>query len=156
MTSQRRTGLLVLLLAVSMTASGCSTVSRINPFHRSDKGPKETASEGKRIAITAFDDKVEPAEGLKGADFFLPDAQPVAQWALPGGTPEQSIEHVEADVPARGSPGDVAVRDHRPERESRSGVRRLELPAEIVATPVVFEELGLFGAAHDALGGRLR
>ena len=78
------------------TASGCSTVSRINPFNRGDKSPKETASQGNRIAIVAFDDKVEPAEGLKGADFFLPDPQPVNQWALPGGTPEQSIEHVQA------------------------------------------------------------
>jgi outer membrane protein assembly factor BamB len=92
----RRNGLLVLLLAVCVTASGCSTVSRINPFNRGDKSPKETASQGNRIAIVAFDDKVEPAEGLKGADFFLPDPQPVNQWALPGGTPEQSIEHVQA------------------------------------------------------------
>lgn len=96
MTSMRRNGLLVLLLMVSVTASGCSTVSRINPFHKAEKGEKETASEGKRIAITAFDDKVEPAEGLKGADFFLPDPQPVTQWALPGGTQEQSVGHVQA------------------------------------------------------------
>ena len=96
MTSMRRNGLLVLLLAASLAASGCATVSRINPFHRSDKGQKETASAGNRIAITAFDDKVEPAEGLKGADFFLPDPKPVTDWALPGGTPEQSVEHVQA------------------------------------------------------------
>jgi outer membrane protein assembly factor BamB len=96
MTFMRRNGLLVLLLAVSMTASGCSTVSRLNPFNKNAKEAKEVASAGVRIAITAFDDKVEPAEGLKGADFFLPEPKPVTQWALPGGTPEQSVEHVQA------------------------------------------------------------
>jgi outer membrane protein assembly factor BamB len=96
MTFMRRNGLLVLLLAVSMTASGCSTVNRLNPFNKGGKEAKEVASAGVRIAITAFDDKVEPAEGLKGADFFLPEPKPVTQWALPGGTPEQSVEHVQA------------------------------------------------------------
>ena len=96
MTFSRRNGLLVLLLTASLAATGCSTVSKINPFHRGDKGPKETASAGNRIAINAFDDKIEVADGLKGADFFLPDPKAVNQWPLPGGTPEQAMEHVQA------------------------------------------------------------
>ena len=99
MTSMSRNGLLVLLLAVAVGAAGCSTVSKIgalNPFHKSDDGPKEKASEGQRVSIVAFDEKIEPAVGLKGADFFLPDPKPVTDWSLPGGTPEQSLENVAA------------------------------------------------------------
>ncbi len=146
MTSQRRTGLLVLLLAVSMTASGCSTVSRINPFHRSDKGPKETASEGKRIAITAFDDKVEAAEGLKGADFFLPDAQPVTQWALPGGTPEQSIEHVQAG-------GNLSVAWKRKFGEKSSRGAHVTAPPIAVNGKVYVMDGEATVSAHDAQSG---
>lgn len=96
MTSMRRNGFLILALAVSLGASGCATVKRINPFHKSDAAPSEVASEGKRIAINAPDEAVEPAEGLKGADFFIPDPKAINEWALPGGTAEQSIEHVDA------------------------------------------------------------
>lgn len=94
MTSMRRNGLLALILTASVVVSGCSTVSRLNPFNRDD-GPTETASEGDRIAVIAADQKLEVSEALKGADFFLPEPTPVAEWALPGGTPEQSVGHAE-------------------------------------------------------------
>jgi outer membrane protein assembly factor BamB len=90
----RRTPLLVALLAASVAASGCSTVGRLNPFR--GKADKEVAAQGERISVVAFDQKVEPAEALKGADFFLPAPEPMADWPLPGGTPEQSVAHVEA------------------------------------------------------------
>lgn len=96
MTSMRRNGFLIIAISAALAVSGCSTVKRINPFHKSDAGPAEVASEGNRIAINAPDEAVAPAEGLKGADFFLPDPKTVAEWALPGGTPEQSVEHVDA------------------------------------------------------------
>jgi outer membrane protein assembly factor BamB len=146
MTSQRRTGLLVLLLAVSVTASGCSTVSKINPFHRSDKEPKEVASEGKRIAITAFDDKVEPAEGLKGADFFLPDAQPVTQWALPGGTAEQSIEHVQAG-------GNLSIAWKKKFGEKSSRGAHVTAPPIAVNGKVYVMDGEATVSAHDAQSG---
>ncbi|WP_269716816.1 outer membrane protein assembly factor BamB family protein [Caulobacter sp. NIBR2454] len=89
--------------AVTLVALGglsaCSTigsaVSAINPFDKSDEN-KTTASQGERISIIAFDQRVEANETLKGADFYLPAAEPRADWPLPGGTPEQSIEHVQA------------------------------------------------------------
>lgn len=96
MTSMRRTSLLALFLAASVAVTGCSTVSRFNPFNKSDDGPQETASEGERIAIVAADQTLEVAEALKGADFFLPTPEVNASWSLPGGTPEQSMGHVEA------------------------------------------------------------
>ena len=53
-------------------------MSRLNPFPKKDV-PGEVASEGERIPIIAFDQKVEAAEGLKGADFFLPDPVAVSE-----------------------------------------------------------------------------
>lgn len=96
MTSMRRTRLLALFLVASVAVSGCSTVSRFNPFNKSDDGPQETASEGERIAIVAADQTLEVAEALKGADFFLPTPEAVTAWPLPGGTPEQAVGHPEA------------------------------------------------------------
>ncbi|CAN5577081.1 PQQ-like beta-propeller repeat protein [soil metagenome] len=94
MTLRSRTGL-ALLLTAALAASGCSTISRLNPFPKKE-APGEVASEGERIAIIAFDQKVEVAEGLKGADFFLPDPAPVTEWTMPGGTLENSVGHVAA------------------------------------------------------------
>ncbi len=95
MTSMRRNGLLALLLTAVVAVSGCSTISRINPFNKSDDGPSETAAEGDRIAVIAADQNLEVAEALKGADFFLPDPAPISEWPLPGGTPEQAVIHAE-------------------------------------------------------------
>ena len=96
MTFSRSIGIIVAALTVVSTVSGCSTLNRFNPFNRDSKDPVEVASEGKRIAIVALDEKVEPAEGLKGADFFLPEPKPATQWSLPGGNAEQSMENLQA------------------------------------------------------------
>jgi len=95
MTSRRRQVLLALLLTAAVGASGCSTVSRMNPFKGSG-GPKETATEGQRISIIPADEILTPAENLKGVDFALPPVATQAEWPLPGGTPEQSVENVNA------------------------------------------------------------
>lgn len=94
MTSRRKT-LLAACLIAALGASGCSTIGRLNPFDRND-GPEETAGEGERISIVPADQRLEPAEALKGVDFSLPTPQTVAAWPLPGGTPEQSVDHVDA------------------------------------------------------------
>jgi outer membrane protein assembly factor BamB len=94
MTPSRKSFLAVLLVA-ALGASGCSTISKINPFHGKG-GPKEVATEGERISIVAADQKLEPAEALKGVDFALPPPQAMAEWPLPGGTPEQSTGNVDA------------------------------------------------------------
>lgn len=95
----RRPLALAALLAVTLGAQACSTIDRLNPFGGRDDGPQEIAGEGERISIVAFDQQVEAAEGLAGADFFLPTPSTIAAWPLPGGTPEQSVEHVEAAGP---------------------------------------------------------
>jgi outer membrane protein assembly factor BamB len=93
--TSRRTGLLAVLMVAALGASGCATISRLNPFG-GDDGPQETAGEGERISIIAADQRLEVAEGLKGVDFALPPATVVTSWPLPGGTPEQSMGNVDA------------------------------------------------------------
>jgi len=82
------------LIIAALGASGCSTVRKINPFH--GKEIKEVATEGDRISILSADQKLEPAEALKGVDFALPTPEPVTDWPLAGATPEQSIANVNA------------------------------------------------------------
>jgi outer membrane protein assembly factor BamB len=94
MTPRRRHLLIAALLTAAVGAAGCSTVSRLNPFH-GKSGPKEVA-EGQRISIIQQDEVLAPAEALKGVDFALPPPAPVADWPLPGGTLEQSVENVSA------------------------------------------------------------
>ena len=94
MTLPRRHRLIAALLMVSLAASGCSTVGKLNPFK--GKGKKEAVAEGPRISIVAADQQLTPADALKGADFYLPPPAPVDAWPLPGRTPEQSPENVDA------------------------------------------------------------
>lgn len=95
MIPMRRTRLILALLSVAALTTGCSTLGRLNPFGKSQ--PKgEVASEGERIAIVASGQKLEVADALKGVDFFLPEPAPVADWPLPGGTPEQAHENIQA------------------------------------------------------------
>jgi outer membrane protein assembly factor BamB len=84
----RAKSLLAVLMVAALGVSGCSTISRFNPFHGAES--KEVATEGDRISIISADQKLEPAEALKGVDFALPPAEAVAEWPLPGGTPEQA------------------------------------------------------------------
>ncbi|THD76195.1 MAG: dehydrogenase [Phenylobacterium sp.] len=91
----RRQLLLAALLTAAVGAAGCSTISRINPFHGGGDKNKETA-EGQRISIVQQDEVLAPADALKGVDFALPAPAQVADWPLPGGSQEQSMENVSA------------------------------------------------------------
>ena len=94
MTPSRKSLLAVLLIA-GLAVSGCSTVSKLNPFKGKDPA-QETATEGERISIVTADQKLEPAEALKGVDFALPPAEAVKDWPLPGGSAEQAMGNVAA------------------------------------------------------------
>jgi outer membrane protein assembly factor BamB len=78
----------------SVGLTGCSTLSAMQFWKNSEN--KSIASKGERIPIQAAEDQLTVADALKGASFYLPEAQPQADWPLPGGTPEQSVEHVDA------------------------------------------------------------
>lgn len=85
----------VALMAVSAAAVSLAACGHINnPFAKGTT--TKYTGKGERISVVAFDEKLSSAESLKGVDFFLPDAQAISAWPLPGGTPEQSVEHVDA------------------------------------------------------------
>ena len=90
---------LIALMSAAVTVSGCSTISstasKLNPFDKSEKDQAK-ATQGQRISVIAFDQKVEAAETLKGTEFYLPEPAVQAEWRLPGGNAEQSVEHVDA------------------------------------------------------------
>nr|WP_165187446.1 PQQ-like beta-propeller repeat protein [Caulobacter soli] len=87
--------LLTAMMTAAVSVAGCSTLSKINPFDKKEAN-KTLATQGQRISVIAFDQKVEAAEALKGADFYLPEPTVQADWPLPGGNAEQSVEHVAA------------------------------------------------------------
>ncbi|PTS89409.1 MULTISPECIES: PQQ-like beta-propeller repeat protein [unclassified Caulobacter] len=91
----KRSVALIALMSASVAITGCSTITKLNPFDKPEKD-KATATQGQRISVIAFDQKVETSETLKGTDFFLPDPAPQTEWRLPGGNAEQSVEHVDA------------------------------------------------------------
>ena len=87
----------ILALAAAMALSGCATVSKvgsITPFH-GKKGPRKKVA-GVRIPIIAASEQLTVSDTLKGQDFFLPAPSPQADWPLPGATPAQSVENVDA------------------------------------------------------------
>ena len=86
---------LAALVLVGVSAAGCETVTKINPFHKPDEN-KVKATEGERIPLIAFNQKLEVSEALKGQTFFLPDPQPVPAWPQSFGTPGVWIENLDA------------------------------------------------------------
>jgi len=84
----------VVSLAVALALGGCSTLGKVNPFH-GKKEPKRKIS-GVRIPIIQSGEQLAVSDALKGQDFFLPVPAPQADWPLPGGTPSQSVENVDA------------------------------------------------------------
>ena len=76
------------------SVSACASTGKLNPFHK--KGAHIEAAKGERIPVLAYDNTVKPSEALAGVGFQIPEAQPVTAWPLPGGTPEQSVENVQA------------------------------------------------------------
>lgn len=96
----QRTAAVTAASILALSLGGCSMVSKATDFVTSPfSGPaknKTVATEGERVSIIAFDEKVEANEALKGQDFLLPEPAPITAWALPGGGPEQSVENVAA------------------------------------------------------------
>ncbi len=73
---------------------GCQTVKALQFWATADN--KSFASKGERIPILAPEDQLTVTDALKGQTFYLPPPQAQADWPLAGGTPEQSVEHVDA------------------------------------------------------------
>jgi outer membrane protein assembly factor BamB len=101
-------------LALALALGACSTVSNINPFHH--KAAPSTAAKGVRIPVIALNDQLKVSDTLQGQDFFLPPPAPQVDWPLPGGNPNQSVEHVLAapnfTIAWRRGIGDASSRTH--------------------------------------------
>ena len=91
MTTKRILGL-VAVFGLALGVAACGHIN--NPFSKTQAGKYKGT--GTRIPVIAFDQSLKVADALKGAEFYLPDPQVVNDWPLPGGTPEQSIEHADA------------------------------------------------------------
>jgi outer membrane protein assembly factor BamB len=138
--------LVAVLMIAALGASGCSTVSRFNPFK--GKEAKEVATEGDRISILSADQKLEPAEALKGVDFALPPVEAVAAWPLPGGTPEQSMGNIAA------APG-LAVAWRKSIGQGSKGGELITAPPVMAAGKVFTMDAQASVSAHDARTGAL-
>jgi outer membrane protein assembly factor BamB len=102
----RSLGLTVALVTLGAVAvSGCSVFSglRGGPKResRAERGndvldAQLKATEGQRIPLLALDQQLNVSPTLKGTTFYIPPAKPQADCPLPGCTPEQALENVEA------------------------------------------------------------
>lgn len=92
MTIRTKSVTAALLAVAAIGLGGC--IHWKNPF-ASNSHSKYTGK-GERIPVMALDDLLRPADALKGVGFYLPDPAPIADWPLPGGTPEQSVENAAA------------------------------------------------------------
>jgi outer membrane protein assembly factor BamB len=77
-----------------MALTGCSTFG--GGHHHESKKEKAAASKAGRIPVIALNDQLKVSDALKGQDFLLPAPAPQADWPVPGGTLEQSVENVQA------------------------------------------------------------
>ena len=95
-TSRARFKALAGLVAVTalLGLTNCQTIGKVNPFK--EKDPADKVSQGERISIVAFEHKLKPSEALAGLDFYIPDAQEVADWPTPAGPDSGAPEHVTA------------------------------------------------------------
>ncbi len=135
------------VLAVAASLAGCATIEKaqaINPFH--GKKASRAANEANRISIVAADEQLKVADALRGQDFYLPPPAAMADWPLPGGTPEQSVENVAA------APGfDVAWRVHFGAASSRQ--KHVTAPPILAQGRVYVMDGESEVSAHDARTG---
>ena len=97
MTTRPRVGLAAALLAIALTTTACGHMHNPLPHFGGGGGAKHKyTGKGERIPLATFDESLHPADALKGQDFYLPPPAAITDWPLPGGTPEQSVEHVDA------------------------------------------------------------
>ncbi len=80
-------------LAMATALSGCATINR---FSHKDEGPVAVASQGQRISIVAFDQKLTPSKSLKGVGYYLPPVQPVANWPVASGPADALVQNADA------------------------------------------------------------
>ena len=135
-----------LTIAAALGLSGCQLIEAANVF---DKAPnKSVASQGERIPVLPPEDLVTPSAALRGQDFSIPQPTKLAEWPVPGGNAEQSVEHV------------AAAADLRIAWRQGLGVAAMNRKHFVTAPPVMAEGkvFAMDGqahvSAHDAVTGR--
>lgn len=78
--------------------AGCSSITSRLPFlNRGGDEPRAgQPGRGPRISVLAADQRLTPAEALRGTSFQTAPAEAVADWPLPGHNAEQAAPHAEA------------------------------------------------------------
>lgn len=111
-----------LLAGLGLLVAGCQTVRDAVPFiGNDDEGPQAIATEGERVSILSFDERLEVSPALASATYSLPAPRAVTSWALPGGNLEQAVEHADA-----GAGFEIAWR--RDVGEGSSGASQITAP----------------------------
>lgn len=97
-TALNRVATAAIVLGAALAVSSCGTVRRALPFGLGGgaEGPQATATQGERISVLDFEQRLSPSAALSGRDFFLPGPQAVTAWPMPGGNAENAVEHVNA------------------------------------------------------------
>ena len=90
----RTTSVVALSLACALALSGCSTVK--HAFKKPSADDRAVASQGQRLSILAFEQKLEPSKSLKGVGYYLPPVQPVASWPVAGGPQDAIVQNADA------------------------------------------------------------
>ena len=83
-----------LLIAAGLGLNGCAMVSKLTHNANSDQGA--VISQGQRISIVAFQQKLEPSKSLKGVGYYIPPAQPVTAWPVAGGDQSNPVQNAAA------------------------------------------------------------
>lgn len=145
MTIPRKLG--VLAAAAALALAGCSTLQKVESLNiLQGKKPPSANARGNRIAIVALDEQLKVSDGLKGQDFYLPPPAPMADWPLPGGTPEQSVENVDAGK-------DFVVAWKKPFGAGSSAIRHVTAPPIAAGGRIFVMDGAASVSAHDALTG---
>jgi outer membrane protein assembly factor BamB len=145
MTTRRHASVIAAIAVASVAAAGCSTASKINPFH-GGRARAAAKPEGPRISLLELNDQLKVSDSLKGQDFYLPPPQPQADWPLAGGTLESSVEDV------------AAAPDFKIAWRKTFGLKSTRA-AHVMAPPIMADgkvfvmDAGATVSAHDALTG---
>jgi len=143
MTIRTKSVTAVVLAVAAIGHGGC--IHWTNPFAK-DPHAKYTGK-GERIPVMTLDDSLRPADALKGVGFYLPDPAPMADWPLPGGTPEQSVENA-----AAGTNFTVAWRAKFGAGSARS--THITAPPVAAGGRIFVMDGGAKVTAYDAVSGR--
>jgi outer membrane protein assembly factor BamB len=94
-TTMTRALKIALIGGLAVTAASCAAQREMLPFGLGGKKENTAvATAGQRVSVLEFEQQLAPSAALSGRDFFLPGPQAATSWPLPGGTPENSVEHV--------------------------------------------------------------